>query len=171
VPMLEETGASFAITGHSERRHVFGESNDLVSRRTLGLLARGFTVIHCIGEQLEEREAGRTNDVLQEQLQPILDGMDHSRLDKLVIAYEPVWAIGTGKVATNVEIEEAHSFIASLCEKKLAGKCPPILYGGSVKPDNFAGIIRVPRVSGALVGGASIKFESFRDLIAIAEEA
>lgn len=171
VPMLQEAGASFVIIGHSERRHVFGEQNDLVIQRGLRLLARGCTVIFCVGEKLEERESSRTNQVLEEQLLPVVSQMQLSQLKDLIIAYEPVWAIGTGKVATNKEIEEAHGFIDELCRGKLQGQSAPILYGGSVKPDNFAGIIQVPRVAGALVGGASIKFESFRDLAAIAEKA
>lgn len=167
VPMLKESGASFCITGHSERRHIFGESNKLVCQRTLGILKKDFTVIHCIGETLEQRENGEMQSVLQEQVQPIFDECGHSK--NLIVAYEPVWAIGTGKVATTKEISEAHSFIQSLWNG--LGDCPPILYGGSVKPSNYAQIIAIPSVAGALVGGASLKKESFEELLSIASAA
>lgn len=169
IPMLSEVGASFAIVGHSERRHIFGESNEQVAQRAVGLLKKSFTTILCVGEMLPDREAGRTNAVLETQLTPVLNNIDASLLTNLVIAYEPVWAIGTGKVATIKEIEDAHAFIDQTCRKALK-ECPPILYGGSVKPNNFAEIIAVPRVSGALVGGASLSFEPFKALIDIAEQ-
>lgn len=168
IPMLEELGADFAIVGHSERRHIFGESNEQVAQRALGLLKKNFTTILCIGEMLPDREAGRTNDILAEQLRPVLTAMDPASWENLIIAYEPVWAIGTGKVATTKEIEEAHAFISETCLNAIK-QCPPILYGGSVKPNNFGEIIRVPRVDGALVGGASLVFDSFKALIDIAE--
>ncbi len=170
TPMLDEIGASFVIIGHSERRHIFGESNELIAKRTIGLLKKNFTVILCIGEMLPDREAGKTNDVIAEQLGDILKEVTPEMLDNLILAYEPVWAIGTGKVASTKEIAETHAFIAEFCRKNLDGKCPPILYGGSVKPNNFGEIIKVPLVDGALVGGASISFEPFKALIDIAAE-
>jgi len=169
VPMLKELGCSFCIVGHSERRHVFGECNELVVKRTLGVLKSDLTVVLCVGETLNERESGLTNAVLKEQLAPVLEQIPTQKTTQLVIAYEPVWAIGTGKVATPKEIEGAHSFIHSFWDSKLPGSCPPILYGGSVAPGNFEEIVKVPLVGGALVGGASLSFDKFNQLIHISE--
>lgn len=167
--MLREAGCSFCLTGHSERRHILGESNDLVVKRTLGVVAAGFTVIFCIGEKLDERESGRTNQVLESQLIPVLSALNPQQTGLIVLAYEPVWAIGTGKVASIKEIQETHAFIHDFWNSRIPGTCPPILYGGSVAPDNFGEIVRVPLVGGALVGGASLVFAKFKALIDIAE--
>jgi triosephosphate isomerase len=181
--MLKELGCCFAITGHSERRQYFNESDATVNKRTLQTLKEGLVPILCIGETLSEREAKETEKVLSRQLKGGLEGLQTSWLQALgtaplLIAYEPVWAIGTGKVATESEIEAAHSFIRK--ELQLLGfsetesnggqtkKTPPILYGGSVKPENFEGIARIPNVGGALVGGASLQLESFSELVKIA---
>ena len=169
IPMLKEFGCTFCIVGHSERRHVFGESNDLVAKRTLGVLKSDLTAILCVGEKLDEREGGQTNKVLEEQLRPILKEISAVQAKQIVIAYEPVWAIGTGKVATVKEIKEAHAFIHEFWSANLSGACPPILYGGSVAPDNFGEIVNVPLVGGALVGGASLNFQKFSELIKISE--
>jgi triosephosphate isomerase len=181
--MLRDLGCYFAITGHSERRQHFNESDATVNKRTLQALREGLVPILCIGESLSEREENQTEEVLSRQLTGGLQGLHSAWLQAttgipLLIAYEPVWAIGTGKVASEQEIESAHAFIrkklASLgfCETELEGskskQPPPILYGGSVKPENFDGIARIPNVGGALVGGASLQVESFSELVKIA---
>jgi triosephosphate isomerase (TIM) len=168
VPMLQELSADFAITGHSERRHQFGETNELVVKRSLGALSQGLGVIHCIGEKLDERERGETNAVLARQLEPLFAEARADSFGNLVIAYEPVWAIGTGKVASVEEIREAHAFISGILGKYGAAACP-VLYGGSVTPENYAGIIALDLVNGALVGGASLTLEGMRKLAEISE--
>ena len=167
--MLKELGCSFAIVGHSERRHVFGESDALIAKRAVGGLKAGLGVIFCIGEKLDERESGKTNQVLAAQLDAVLAALTGVPTEKLVIAYEPVWAIGTGKVAGIQEIEAAHGFVHQHWTAATQAACPPILYGGSVTPDNFGAIVKVPRVDGALVGGASLSIEKFAPLLQIAE--
>jgi len=167
--MLSEFGASFALAGHSERRHVFGESDELAARRAESAKQGPLSVIFCVGETLKEREAGSTHQVLQRQLKPLLEsylGLDTS---KIILAYEPVWAIGTGKVAGVKEIEDAHQAIKVFWESHSDNACPSILYGGSVTPENFASILEVKLVSGGLVGGASLSFDKFAKLLAIAE--
>ncbi len=167
--MARESGCSFAIVGHSERRHVFGEDDNMIRSRALAALSGELTTIFCIGETLESREAGETFRILEEQLKGILPEVSDSARH-LVFAYEPVWAIGTGKVASIKEIEEAHGAITELWKSHHPTlDCPPILYGGSVNPDNFEGIIALPNVSGGLVGGASLSEEKFRKLAEISE--
>jgi triosephosphate isomerase len=148
APMLLELGVSGAIVGHSERRQYFGESDETVGRRVEHALGSGLRVIACVGELEEERDRGETEQVLRRQL-AVLDA--HERL---VIAYEPVWAIGTGRTATPQIAQEAHAFIKSLVDV-------PVLYGGSVKPENAAELLSQPDVDGALVGGASLEVDSF----------
>ncbi|HFQ90397.1 MAG TPA: triose-phosphate isomerase [Desulfobulbus sp.] len=162
--MLMDVGASMAIIGHSERRHIFGEDNEMVNRRLLGALNSGLVPILCVGETLDEREEGETFKVLEQQVCEGLEGVPGDRLPSLVLAYEPVWAIGTGKTASREQAQEAHSFIrdvlADLYEKNLAGQVR-ILYGGSVKPENVDALMAEPDIDGALVGGAALKAESF----------
>jgi len=146
--MLRELGVYGAIVGHSERRQYFGETDDTVSRRAHAALEAGLFVIICVGETEAEREADETEDVLRRQLSVLEPD------DNLVLAYEPVWAIGTGKTATPEIAQEAHAFAKSILEA-------PVLYGGSVKPDNAAELLAQPDVDGALVGGASLELESF----------
>jgi len=148
APMLRELGVYGAIVGHSERRQLFGETDDGVARRAAAALEAGLWVIACVGETEEERERGETESVLRRQAS-VLDPHD-----QLVIAYEPVWAIGTGRTATPDQAREAHAFIRGLIDV-------PILYGGSVKPDNAAELLAQPDVDGALVGGASLEVDSF----------
>jgi triosephosphate isomerase (TIM) len=148
APMLFELGVYGAIVGHSERRRLFGETDEGVGRRAAAGLEAGLWIIACVGETESEREAGETEDVLRRQVSVL------EQHDQLVIAYEPVWAIGTGKTATPEQAQEAHAFIRSLIRV-------PILYGGSVKPDNAADLLAQPDVDGALVGGASLEVESF----------
>jgi triosephosphate isomerase len=147
-PMLLELGVYGAIVGHSERRQLFGETDEGVGKRTRAALAAGLSVIACVGETEAEREAGETEDVLRRQVS-VLEAEDN-----LVVAYEPVWAIGTGKTATPEIAQDAHAFIKNLVDV-------PVLYGGSVKPENAAELLGQPDVDGALVGGASLDVESF----------
>jgi triosephosphate isomerase len=148
APMLRELGVYGAIVGHSERRQYFGETDETVAKRAKAALEAGLSVIACVGETETEREAGETEDVLRRQVS-VLEGEDN-----LVVAYEPVWAIGTGKTATPEQAQEAHAFIKSLLNV-------PVLYGGSVKPENAGELMELPDVDGALVGGASLDVESF----------
>ncbi len=148
APMLRELGVYGAVVGHSERRQLFGETDETVARRSAHALAAGLSVIACVGELAEERERGETEAVLRRQLS-VLEAHDN-----LVIAYEPVWAIGTGKTASPEQAQEAHALIRSLVDV-------PVLYGGSVKPENAEALLGEPDVDGALVGGASLDVESF----------
>jgi triosephosphate isomerase (TIM) len=150
--MLAELGVSGTLVGHSERRQLFGESDETVARRARAALQAGLGVIACVGETLEQRESGDTELVLTIQVEALAFAAgDHERL---VIAYEPVWAIGTGKVAMPEQAAEAHAYIKRILDR-------PVLYGGSVKPDNAAQLLAQPEVDGALVGGASLDPESF----------
>ena len=149
APMLLELGVTGALVGHSERRQYFGESDETVGLRVRGALAAGLHVVACVGETIEERRAGKTHAVLRRQL-AVLE--PHANL---VLAYEPVWAIGTGHTATPEVAQETHAFIKSLLEA-------PVLYGGSVKADNAGALLAQPDVDGALVGGASLDVDSFR---------
>ncbi|MEX0674276.1 MAG: triose-phosphate isomerase [Gaiellaceae bacterium] len=155
APMLRELGVAGALVGHSERRQYFGETDDSVARRAAHALAAGLRVIACVGELEEERELGRTEDVLSRQISVL---PEHPAL---VVAYEPVWAIGTGKTATPEQAQEAHAFVKSLLDV-------PVLYGGSVKPENAEELLSQPDVDGALVGGASLDPDSFGSICRIA---
>jgi triosephosphate isomerase len=148
APMLLELGVYGVIVGHSERRQHFGETDETVGRRAAAALEAGLSVIACVGELEEERERGETEAVLRRQLAPL------GAHDNLVVAYEPVWAIGTGKTATPELAQEAHAFVKSLLDV-------PVLYGGSVKPENAGELLAQPDVAGALVGGASLEVDSF----------
>jgi triosephosphate isomerase len=148
TPMLRELGVAGALVGHSERRQYFGETDETVARRSAHALAAGLRVIACVGELEEEREQGRTEDVLSRQVAVL------QAHPALVIAYEPVWAIGTGRTATPEQAQEAHAFVKSLLDL-------PVLYGGSVKPENAEELLSQPDVDGALVGGASLDPDSF----------
>jgi triosephosphate isomerase len=166
--MLLDVGARLVILGHSERRHKLGESDALINCKVKAALAAGLEPIFCVGETLEEREAGRTFTVLATQVQAGLAGLRASDLAALVIAYEPVWAIGTGCNATPEQAQEAHAFvreqIASRFGEEWAGGVP-IQYGGSVKADNAAILMSQPDVDGALVGGASLQAEQFLAIV------
>lgn len=166
--MLKEAGAAFVILGHSERRHVFGETNALIHRKVLRALQDDIQPILCVGETIKERDGGKTEKVIQEQLFTALDGVPKESATQLIIAYEPVWAIGTGKTATPKLIQEAHAFcrecLAELFGKKVADTIP-ILYGGSVKPDNSAEIGEQKDVNGVLVGGASLNPKTLAEIV------
>ena len=159
APMLLELGVAGAIVGHSERRQYFGETDETVARRTVAALGHGLRVIACVGESLEERESGQMELVLRVQVEAIEDAVGEH--DGLLIAYEPVWAIGTGQTATPDQAREAHAFVKGLLDV-------PVLYGGSVKPDNAEELLSQDGVDGALVGGASLDVESFTALCRIA---
>ncbi len=166
--MLAELGCTYLLTGHSERRHVFGESDELVAEKTAFGLAQGFKVVMCIGETIEERRAGKVEEVLKNQLDKGLGGVDKSFSPEwLSIAYEPVWAIGTGEVAGLKDIIHAHAFIRQELVKAFGdrGREMRILYGGSVKPDNAREIVALDNVDGVLVGGASLKADSFSRIV------
>ena len=157
--MLAELGAAGSIVGHSERRKYFGETDDTVAKRAKATIDAGMTVIACVGELESERDANETEAVLARQLAPIVEQIGVQ--ERLVIAYEPVWAIGTGKTASPAQAEQAHAFIRSIIDV-------PILYGGSVKPDNAGELMGQPNVNGALVGGASLDVGTFVSLCAAA---
>jgi triosephosphate isomerase len=162
--MLLDLGCTYVILGHSERRTLFGETDAMVNAKTKAALAAGLTPIVCVGETLEEREGGRTDAVVTTQVRGSLAGLSAADLEKVVIAYEPVWAIGTGKVATPQQAQEVHalirSLLGSLASSEVAGKIR-IQYGGSVKPDNATDLACQPDIDGALVGGASLKADDF----------
>jgi len=168
APLLQDAGASHVILGHSERRHVFGELDEGIRRKLAAALNHGLVPILCVGEQLADREAGRTLNVVLGQLDADTEGLDASQLRSLVIAYEPVWAIGTGRTASPEDAQEVHAAIrARLVERfdaRLAGSLR-ILYGGSVKPANAAELLARPDVEGALVGGASLEADTFLSIV------
>lgn len=166
--MLKDVGASCVLIGHSERRHVFGETLEDTCRKTRAALDSGLTPVLCVGEQLDEREAGRTADVVLKQLDEGLSGMKEEELGGLIIAYEPVWAIGTGVTATPDQAGEAHGIIRQWVGSHFSAAFADalrILYGGSVTPDNVDDLMAVEGVDGTLVGGASLKPESFDRII------
>lgn len=172
--MLADCGCKYVIVGHSERRHVLGETDEAVNRKITAALAAGLHPILCVGELLSQRESGKTEDVVGHQLRNALVGVRPEQVRDITIAYEPVWAIGTGKVATPDEAEAVHAFIRStittLYGADLAQNLT-IQYGGSVKGDNALGLLRQPNVDGALVGGASLKAEEFSEIVRAAAEA
>jgi triosephosphate isomerase len=167
-PMLKEVGCHYVIIGHSERRQFFGESDETVNRRIKAALAQGLKVIFCIGETLREREEGKTFSLIERHLEGGLKGLGGQGMKDMVIAYEPVWAIGTGKTATPEQAEEVHRFIREKVEKLYLREVSEeirIQYGGSVTPDNIKGLMNQPNIDGALVGGASLKAESFSKIV------
>jgi triosephosphate isomerase len=169
--MIRSAGATYALIGHSERRHIIGEPDELLRRKLVNALDASLIPVLCVGESLEERNAGKVEDVVFGQLDSALNGVKVLDSAQLIVAYEPVWAIGTGVNATNEQIEEAHHLIRGHFTQLLGeavGAHIPILYGGSVKPANFAAIAALPSVDGGLIGGASLKPEAFAELIQIA---
>ncbi len=168
VAMLKDIGCKYVVIGHSERRHVIGETNELINKKVLATLEGGLEVIFCIGELLEEREASKTEAVLEEQIRKGLIGVSKDQMTKVTVAYEPVWAIGTGKTATTDQAQQAHVFsrgvLADIFGAETAGSVR-IQYGGSVKPGNAAELMGQSDVDGALVGGASLKVEDFLGII------
>lgn len=169
-PMLREAGCRYVLVAHSERRQLFAETDESASKRLRAALRAGLVPILCIGETLGEREAGRTDEVIRRQLAGALEGMAAAELAPLVVAYEPVWAIGTGKVATPAQAEEVHALIRAWlrAEKRDLRFADGVrlLYGGSVKPDNARELLAQPEIDGALVGGASLDAASFVGIVA-----
>jgi triosephosphate isomerase (TIM) len=166
--MLKSIGCQYGIIGHSERRQYFGETDETVNKKIQAAIQVGLKPIFCVGETEEERESEQTLSVLDKQVKKGLEGLLSEQLDTLIIAYEPVWAIGTGKTATDDQAQEVHQFIRSLVEKNFDTALSDsirILYGGSVKPSNVAGLMSMPDIDGALVGGASLDAESFSKIV------
>lgn len=166
--MLKDVGCQWVVLGHSERRQINGESDELINAKVRKALEAGLKVILCVGELLEDREADRTEAVLETQMTGGLADVAADQMSSVVIAYEPVWAIGTGKVASDQQAQDAHRFLRGWLEGRFNGDVAGstrILYGGSVKPDNAKGLLEQPDVDGALVGGASLKAELFIPII------
>jgi triosephosphate isomerase len=167
-PMIVAAGATYAIVGHSERRQYFAETDETVLKRTQAALEFGLTPIVCVGERLEERESGHTEAVLARQFQQGIAGLSEQQFARIVIAYEPVWAIGTGKTATPEIAADTHRAIRAQVRAKFgkeAGEAIRILYGGSVKPDNTRTLMAQPEIDGVLVGGASLDAVSFASIV------
>jgi triosephosphate isomerase len=166
--MLLDLGCKYVIIGHSERRQFFGETDETVNKKVRQALNKGLLPIVCVGELLNEREAGRANEVIDRQVTGALKGVNAAEMQKIVIAYEPVWAIGTGKTATPEQANEIHSFIRKKVEAtngRVVADSLRIQYGGSVTPENVSTLMAMPDIDGALVGGASLKPESFAALV------
>ena len=166
-PQLKDAGCTYVLVGHSERRQLFGETLESSHRRLVAAFRAGLTPILCIGETQEERNEGRTAEIVGAQLEAAISGMEVSTLLGMVVAYEPVWAIGTGKVATPAQAQEVHRMIRERlrAHSNDLGEAMQILYGGSVKPSNAAELLGQPDIDGALVGGASLDAESFAEII------
>jgi triosephosphate isomerase (TIM) len=167
-PMLKSTGCKWVLVAHSERRQYFGETNEDARKKLVAALDAGLTPIYCIGEQLEERQANRTHEVLEAQFQGGTARLSMEQFSKIVVAYEPCWAIGTGKVATPEIAADAHRYIRGQIRKSFgpeAAEACRILYGGSVKPDNISGLMAQPEIDGGLVGGASLDAASFAAIV------
>jgi triosephosphate isomerase len=167
APMLADLGCAYAIVGHSERRALFGESDEFVARKAAALLAHGIRPIVCVGETLAQRESDRTFAVIETQLEGSLAGVPQGRAEEVVIAYEPVWAIGTGRTATPEIAQEVHAFVRERLAKRFgdAAARMRIQYGGSVKPDNVYALMAQPDIDGALVGGASLEPDSMARIV------
>ena len=168
APMLKEAGAEYVIIGHSERRRLFGETDETVNRKLAAAVAAQLTPIVCIGETLEERDANQTLAVLDRQIKQGLDGLTADQIGSMVIAYEPVWAIGTGRNATPQQAGEAHAHIRGRVRQWFGGVAADqchVIYGGSVKPDNVRELSFLPDVDGALVGGASLEVRDFFEIV------
>lgn len=168
APLLKEIGVQYVIIGHSERRQYFGETNQTVNKKIRAALNHGLTPIVCIGEMLRERENNKTFEVIRTQCKESLAGFDADEMKRMVVAYEPVWAIGTGQTATPAQAQEVHRFIRELLTKmhnEEAAETVRIQYGGSVKPENIAELMAQRDIDGALVGGASLKADSFVPIV------
>jgi len=166
--MLKSIGCNYVILGHSERRTIFGESDDLINKKIKTALNAGLNPIFCVGETLEQREDGTTNDVINEQVVEGIKELNEEEVNKIIIAYEPIWAIGTGKTATPEQAQEVHKFIRSILKENFSEDTSeniPILYGGSVKPNNAEDLLAKEDIDGALVGGACLNADSFISII------
>ncbi len=170
--MIKDVGCKYAIVGHSERRQLFGETDEVINKKILGALENDIVVILCVGETGEHRKAGETHNIIDSQVNKALNGLDKRQLQEVVIAYEPVWAIGTGENATVAQAAEIHGLIRKIVAGKLKGnqtKPLTILYGGSVTPQNSRELLQNGEIDGALVGGASLNIDSFCDIIKSAQ--
>jgi len=168
VSMLKDVGARYVIVGHSERRQLYCETDMMVSKKVKAAISNGLFVIMCVGESLEQREQGKDENVVAGQLSGGLNGLTAPDLDRIILAYEPVWAIGTGRTATPEQAQEMHAFIRRVFADRYSKQAADnlrILYGGSVKPDNIAGLMSQEDIDGALVGGASLQAESFAKIV------
>ena len=166
--MLKEAGISHVLLGHSERRHIMGETHEHINKKTKAALTNGLTPVVCVGELLEERNCGDTNNVIDRQIQKGLDGLSPEDMAKVVVAYEPVWAIGTGKTASPRQAADVHHYIRKTASKKWGEATADglrILYGGSVTPENIKELMAEADIDGALVGGASLKADSFAKIV------
>ncbi|HUQ33855.1 MAG TPA: triose-phosphate isomerase [Pyrinomonadaceae bacterium] len=166
--MLKDAGAAYVIIGHSERRQYYCETDTFVRKKTQAAIVAGLSAIVCVGESLEQRDQGNAESVVSGQLEGGLSGLTASDLDRIIIAYEPVWAIGTGRTATPEQAQEMHAFIRRVFAQRHSQEAADslrVLYGGSVKPDNVRGLMSQPDIDGALVGGASLKAESFAEIV------
>ena len=168
VPLLADVGCSHIIVGHSERRQYFGETDHFVNVKARAIIKHGLTAIICIGETLEQRESGELFDVIASQVRGALEEISAEQMSQVILAYEPIWAIGTGKTATSEEAEEVHAYIRGLVlgnyGRDVATQCR-ILYGGSVKPGNISELMAEEDIDGALVGGASLKADDFAAIV------
>ena len=168
APLLKDSGVQYVVIGHSERRQYFAETNESVNKKTRTALKHQLIPIVCVGETLQERESGRTKQIIHQQCEGSLAGFSDEEFKRIIIAYEPVWAIGTGKTATPQQAQEAHYFIRQLLKtmhNEKTASMVRIQYGGSVKPDNTADLMAQPDIDGALVGGASLKREDFVQIV------
>jgi triosephosphate isomerase len=166
--MLKDVGAHFVIVGHSERRQFYFETDSMVRKKSLAVISTGMTAIMCVGESMEQRDQGIAENVVRGQLSGGLSGLTASDLDRIIVAYEPVWAIGTGRTATPEQAQEMHAFIRRVFAERYsddAGLALRILYGGSVKPENISALMAQADIDGALVGGASLKSDSFAKIV------
>ncbi|NLK41907.1 MAG: triose-phosphate isomerase [Planctomycetes bacterium] len=166
--MLKDCSCSYVILGHSERRHIIGETDELINKKVKAAISGGLLPIFCVGELLEERDAGKTMEVVESQIRKGLDGLCKERVQAVTIAYEPVWAIGTGRTATPQQAQEVHAMIRGLLETlfdKNVAQAMRIQYGGSAKPSNTAELMVQPDVDGLLVGGASLKVADFSQMV------
>lgn len=166
--MIRETGAEYVILGHSERRHIFRESDEWINKKVHRSLTSGLIPILCVGEKIEEREAGQTEHIIARQLREGLKGLSAAQMETVIIAYEPVWAIGTGLTASPAQAASVHTFIRGALKtlfNEAVAESTWILYGGSVKPDNTIGLLSNKDIDGALVGGASLDVDSFKGII------
>lgn len=173
VAMLKDLGVRYVLAGHSERRHVIGESDDLVRRKVRAILDEGLECILCIGEKIEERRAGKTDAVNERQVRTALAGVPAEHLGRLTIAYEPVWAIGTGATATPADAQDAHAKIRALLaslQGRTVADAMRIQYGGSMKPDNATELMKQPDIDGGLIGGASLKAPDFLAIVKAAAQ-
>jgi len=171
IPMVREAGAAVVLVGHSERRHLFGETDEQVARKTSAVLKAGLAPLVCVGETLAEREGGRTEPVIIRQLEPLLDKVPADEWARIVVAYEPVWAIGTGKNATPDDAAQVHELIRFAVGRRGVPGRVPILYGGSVNAGNVLALLARPELDGVLVGGASLDADGWAELVGLGAAA